>query len=330
MNTNIEYAWYKLINVKGLGAKSLLTIYHALAKNVVTVEEIFQLDKTHFYTIFSNFGKGKFARLKYENFHALDENKLHTTFEGLQNKNIKIIPVQDETYPKLIKKRLKVNSPPLLYCKGHLPLLNTKSISIVGSRSADEYTLLLTKNIAVSLAKEGYNIVSGYAKGVDTTAHLGALSVEGTTSVVLPLGIQNLSIKRDFRGFDWEANTLFVSQFLPHERWQARNAMARNKIVAALSNALIVITSGPERDEKGRRSGTFDAGKSALEMNMPVFVLSPTLFTTPPKGNQALIHLGGIEIKNGKELLDNLARLEVSKKETSSSPSKQQLSLEVG
>ena len=306
MNATADFSWYKLINIKGLGPKSLLLIYRALAQKSISIEDIFQLNERDFYSTFSEFGKGKFSRVKFENFHNLDEEKLYNSFEELQEKNVKIVPIQDEVYPKLIKQRLKVNSPPLLYCKGLLSLLNSKSISIVGSRSADDFTLMLTRSIASSLANEGYNIVSGYAKGVDTNAHLGALEADGTTSVVLPLGIKHLSIKKNFKEFNWEKNTLFISQFLPFEKWKARNAMARNKIVTALSDAVIVITSGLERDDKGRMSGTFDAGKSSLEMNIPVFVLSPTLFSDAPKGNEDLIRLGAIEIKSGEDILSHL------------------------
>lgn len=306
MNVSTDFSWYKLINIKGLGPKSMMLIYRALAHKNISVDDIFQLNETDFYSMFTDFGKGKFSRVRYENFHNLDEDKLHDTFEELKYKNIKIVPVQDESYPKSIKQKLKINSPAILYCKGNLSLLNSKSVSIVGSRNADDFTLMLTKNIASSLAKEGYNIVSGYAKGVDTNAHLGALEADGTTSVVLPLGINHLAVKRDFKAYNWEKNTLFISQFLPFEKWKARNAMARNKTVTALSEAIIIITSGPERDEKGRMSGTFDAGKSSLQMNTPVFVLSPTLFENPPQGNVDLIRLGATEIKSGEDILTHL------------------------
>ena len=307
---NKEFSWYKLVNIKGLGSKSLLVIYHAIAKNKVSIEDVFQLSKEDFYTIFPNFGMGKFSKVKYENFQNINEEKLFSSFEELVNKHIKIVPISEEIYPHLIKKRLKIDSPPLLYCKGAYKLLNTNSISIVGSRNANDSTLLLTKEIASTLSQNGYNIVSGYAKGVDTNAHLGALEIGGTTTVILPLGIKNLSIKRDFKGLNWEKNTLFISQFLPSDKWRARNAMARNKIVASMSDAVIVITSGPEKDEKGRMSGTFDAGKSSLEMGIPVFVLSPSLFENPPIGNQNLIRLGGIEIKNGADVLFSLLNLD--------------------
>lgn len=85
--------------------------------------------------------------------------------------------------------------------------------------------------------------------------------------------------------------------------------MQRNKIVTALSDAVIIICSGPERDESGRMSGTFDAGKSALEMKIPVFVLSPTLFSIPPKGNLDLIKLGAIEFNNEEDILSMLPNI---------------------
>jgi predicted Rossmann fold nucleotide-binding protein DprA/Smf involved in DNA uptake len=72
--------------------------------------------------------------------------------------------------------------------------------------------------------------------------------------------------------------------------------MSRNKLVCALSKAIIVIESGPEQDKDGKRSGTFDAGKTALEMKIPLFVLSPRSLKKPPPGNKQLIRLGGIEI----------------------------------
>ena len=306
MNLDNRFLWYKLTNVKGLGSKSLLMIYNKLARGTVSIQDIFRLSKEDFYSIFSDFGKGKFSKLKYENFHNLDEEKIFSIFEQLQEKEVEIIPIQYDSYPKIIKKRLKINSPTILYCKGNLSLLKFKSISIVGSRHIDEATLNLAKNISSNLAKNGYNIVSGYAKGVDTMAHLGALEVKKTTSIILPLGINNLSIKRDFRRLEWKSNSLFISNFPPNEKWRARNAMERNKIIAALSEAIVIITSGPERDEKGRMSGTFNTGKTSLEMNIPVYVLSPSLFDNPPKGNIDLITLGGIEVKTSEAILTHL------------------------
>lgn len=65
----------------------------------------------------------------------------------------------------------------------------------------------LTKRIANRIAGCGYNVSSGFAKGVDISAHIEALESNGTTTMVLPYGFNHLSIKKDI---DWERNTLFI------------------------------------------------------------------------------------------------------------------------
>jgi len=70
--------------------------------------------------------------------------------------------------------------------------------------------------------------------------------------------------------------------------------MIRNELVCVLSEALIVIESGPERDEEGRMSGTFNAAKIALEREIPLFVVDPSYFKKLPLGNEKLIK--GIQI----------------------------------
>ena len=72
--------------------------------------------------------------------------------------------------------------------------------------------------------------------------------------------------------------------------------MVRNKLVCALSKAVVVIESGPERDVHGKMSGTFNAAKTALDMNLPLFVLNPNCLDNPPEGNGALIALGGYSL----------------------------------
>ena len=107
---------------------------------------------------------------------------------------------------------------------------------------------------------------------------------------------------------------LLVSQFKPNEPWGAHNAMVRNKLVCALSKAVIVISSGPEKDQKGRMSGTFDAGKTALKLGIPLFVLSPNLLSTKPEGNAQLIKMGAKEITDCENIAE-LINSENQKKE---------------
>ena len=84
-----------------------------------------------------------------------------------------------------------------------------------------------------------------------------------------------------------------VSQFDPDTEWSAWNTLERNQLVCALSKAVVVIESGPERDTEGKMSGTFITAKAALDLNLPVFVVDPSNLNNAPKGNADLIALGG-------------------------------------
>lgn len=298
-----DYLWYKLFNTKGLGIKSLHKIYNVLTQQNMSVVDLFKLDSERFNSIFSSYNKGKFSSINYDNITSNDESKIYLNYQKIKENGFRIISLEHQEYPQNVKEKMQDDAPPILFCKGYIPLLNTLGISIVGSRDVDEFSVLLTKSIAGSLALKGYNVISGYAKGVDANAHLGALENEGTTTVILSYGINYLSIRKEFRQVDWERNTLFVTQFAPYEKFSGRNAMLRNKLVCSMSKAVVVISSGPEIDSNGKMSGTFDAGKTALLMKIPLFVLSPSLFEKVPQGNIDLINKGGIEIKNGNDII---------------------------
>lgn len=206
---------------------------------------------------------------------------------------------------------MDVDAPPVLYCKGHLPLLNQKSIAIVGARNVSNFEINIAKSIAQTFVKNGINVVSGYAEGVDKSAHIGALEANGTTTMVLCFGIMNTLDKNELKNFNLEKNALFISQFPPYQGCSKRNKIAgpqRNNVICAMSEAVVVIKSGPEIDVSGKKSGTFDAAKYALEKNIPLYVLSPKKFDSPPKGNIDLIQAGGIEFSDPMEILNELKK----------------------
>ena len=195
--------------------------------------------------------------------------------------------------------------PPPLFLKGQRKLLTSAGAAIVGSRNVSDTGISIARKLAGQLASAKLKIVSGYAKGVDSEAHLGALAAGGTTTMVLSCGIKKLYQKRAFKAFDWQRQVLVVSQFHPDARWSARTAIARNKLVCVLSKAVIVIESGPERDAHGKMSGTFNTAQTALRMGLPLFVLDPSCFDNPQKGNADLIKLGGkcLNPADGAEVL---------------------------
>ena len=219
---------------------------------------------------------------------AEDSDKAYTEYEQLKTQGVEFIYPRHPDFPPHL-----LEIAPMLFIKGQRKLLNSDGVAIVGSRNVSDTGIRAARKLAAELANAGLNVVSGYAKGVDAEAHLGALAAEGTTTMVLPYGIKELRQKSAFKAFDWQRDVLAVSQFDPDVKWLARNAMARNKLVSALSKVVVVIESGPERDAQGKMSGTFNTAQTALSMNLPLFVLDPECFDSPPKGNVDLIDLGG-------------------------------------
>ncbi len=198
-------------------------------------------------------------------------------------------------FPRRVRDRKeKLLLPAILYASGNLALLEKPGVSIVGRRDAGREALAAAEKLASRLAAEGINVTSGYAAGIDSAAHIGALRNKGTTTLVLAEGLDHFKLKPEFKGLLSDENALVISQFAPDAGWAAFQAMARNKLVAALSGALVVIVSGPEHDAAGRRSGTFDAGMAAITLSLPVFVAASSFFTDPAVGNQELIRKGGI------------------------------------
>lgn len=301
-----DYYWYKLYNIKGVGNKTLHLVYNKLIDNGLSISELFQKDSTGLVNFFNNI-KNNRIKIDTSNIYNLDDENDIINYNILRNNQIQIISLDNPKYPERLKQILKEESPAILFVKGYLNLLNSNSISIVGSRNIEDDNILeVVSGIAYILGQNGWNIVSGFAKGVDTKAHVGALEGGGTTSIVLSYGLNNLSIKKEFNNLDWKRNSLFISQFAPNEKFSGYNAMKRNKLVCSFSQAVIVISSGPEKDKEGKMSGTFDAGKTTLKYGLPLFVLSPDCFNTDVKGNEELIKMGGIEVKNEDDILAKL------------------------
>ena len=107
--------------------------------------------------------------------YELYESKAINTINWCEQNSISILSIFDENYPK--KLSMLKNPPCLLFCSGNVSLLNMeKSIAIIGSRNISNYGKIITEKTTSYFAKNGANIVSGLAKGVDTHAHQSALN----------------------------------------------------------------------------------------------------------------------------------------------------------
>jgi DNA processing protein len=206
------------------------------------------------------------------------------------------LKITDNLYPKSLKNGLGKYAPKDLYYMGNIELLKNNGIGFCGSRDVSEDGVEASKQCSLELIRSHHNIISGYARGVDRTVHLEALENSGNTIIVLPEGIERFRIHSIFKNcWDWD-RVLVISEFNPSDGWTVYNAMKRNKTIVALSNAMLVI----EAKEKG---GTFEAGKAALRLKKPLFVVEYANKTEYNEGNRFLLNKGATTLKKSRKTL---------------------------
>lgn len=298
---NVAEAWYALAHLRGIGPKTLHALREALgSEHSEMVVEVAAGDLRRV----SGMRKANLERLV-EAFRQ-PVTELDPSYEVLVNSGVEIIHLGHDLYPPNLVDGLGREAPPILYCSGYLPLLVARSVAIVGARHATPDALGYAAQLAAEFSGLGLNVVSGFATGIDASAHSSALAADGTTTFVLSSGLCDSSVRRGLSELGESRSSLALSQFEPNEPWRARNAMARNKTVCALADAVVVIQSGVERDATGKLSGSFDAAKAALSMRLPLFVVAPDAFESIPAGNQRLLELGANAIdprSNGAALV---------------------------
>lgn len=197
-----------------------------------------------------------------------------------------VISRADARYPKRIKSRLKEDAPPLLYGCGEIALLEKGGLAVVGSRHVDDELISFTENVGRLTAKAHRPIVSGGAKGIDRAAMHGALLEGGGVAGVLADSLERAALARDNREPLMEGRLVLVSPYDPAAGFNVGHAMQRNKVIYALADAGLVVTSDFEK------GGTWTGAIEQLERLhfVPVFVRNGA---KAGRGNSALIHHGG-------------------------------------
>ncbi len=183
----------------------------------------------------------------------------------LQDEGVVVLVAGARDYPGQLSASLAISAPPVLFALGDLTLLSAPGVGFCGARDASPRALAAVEECARDLARQRINVVSGYAHGVDITAHQAALEADGITTVVLAEGIRKFKLKREIAKHGM-SNVLVLSQFPPDASWNAGNAMSRNWTICSVTDAMVVVESRLE-------GGTFAAGKAALELGRPLYVI---------------------------------------------------------
>lgn len=232
------------------------------------------------------------------------------------------VELEDAQYPKRVKKIMGKKAPKYLYMLGNVDILNMPGLGFCGSRKVSSKGLETTKDCAEQAKSNNVSVVSGNAAGVDFEAHFTCLKTGGKTILVLPEGINYFRVKKAFAPvWDWD-RVLVISQFEPDEPWKSFRAMTRNRLIIALSRAMIVL-------EAGEIGGTLHAGKETLKIGLPLFVVQYQDMSVDARGNQILHEMGAQKLaKNQKTGRANLIKVfEQMKEDTIMRPLPQQNAL---
>lgn len=208
------------------------------------------------------------------------------------------IAAQSFNYPKKLQQLKKY--PENIYVKGDLkPLLQQKSIAIIGSRTMSQYGKDVLYDLIPQFVNAGFVIVSGLAAGIDSTAQELALKSNGKTIGILGHGFNYLKRSNCYTLSKKMLNSgsgAVISPFENNVYPQKYTFVNRNHLIAALSDVVLVV-------EASKRSGTYHTVEAALELGKEVYAVPGSIFSYNSIGTNYLIKCGANLIQSIDDVL---------------------------
>ncbi len=212
---------------------------------------------------------------------------------------IKVLASSSPQYPEPL--RNIPGHPPLLYMSGDILEEDKYAIGIVGTRTPTHYGRLHAENLAAGLAKKGFTIVSGLARGIDSAAHKGALKAGGRSIGVMGSGLdvpyppENHALMQELA-----SSGAVLSEFPPGTGPNRENFPRRNRIISALSLGVLVV-------EAGKGSGSLITAGYALEQGKEVFAVPGNISSSVSSGTNELIKSGAKVVTGIDDIIEELA-----------------------
>ncbi|MBE7028199.1 MAG: DNA-protecting protein DprA [Ruminococcaceae bacterium] len=249
----------------------------SLLEKFDSIEDIYRAKKTDFINIPKIFDKDA---------EILSDKSLKRAEEVIdecRSKGIRILTMDSPYYPENLR---HIFDPPyVLYvrCKEKLNLNESLCITVVGTRRPTNYGILVTGELSEELAREGFTIVSGMARGIDSIALSAALSANARVVAVLGCGVDVVYPIENKNLYDAIIeNGIVLSEFPPKTPPLKENFPQRNRIMSALSRATLV-TEAPAR------SGALITASYAFEQNREVYAVPGNITSKSSKGCNILI-----------------------------------------
>lgn len=224
-----------------------------------------------------------------------------TEWETLQRKGVKLLALNDPEYPSNLS---AIPDPPaVLFVRGELQPRDLVAVAVVGSRAASPMGMIFTEKLSGELALNGVTIVSGFAVGIDSAAHRGALKAGGRTIAVLGCGL-DIDYPYGQGGLRDEiaAAGALVSEFPLGTPPVAGHFPQRNRIISGLSLGVVVV-------EAAHRSGSLITARLALEQGREVFAVPGMAHHYRSVGPHRLLREGAKLVEGAEDVLEELRPL---------------------
>lgn len=269
-----------------------------LLKKYKTPETIWKLDR-------DELEKNKIKKEHIEEILNKDYRRDLDKYLNYMNKHeIKIITFNDDNYPKQLKNIY--SSPVVLYIKGNKEILCNLSLAIVGCRNCSLYGKKIARAFAEGISKCNINIVSGLARGIDTSAHMGALDAKGKTIAVVGTGLDTVypAENKYLQERIIAEGGAIVSEFIIGTKIDKMNFPKRNRIISGLSDGVLVV-------EAKKRSGAFITVDYALEEGKTVYVIPGNIDSQNSYGTNDLAKQGAKIVTDIGDILEDFVEKKI-------------------
>jgi len=211
----------------------------------------------------------------------------------------KIIALSDPEYPPRLK---EIYDPPgILFVKGSVEVLSQPGIAMVGTRHPTPYGTGMAERLSTDLAARGLVIISGLARGVDTSSHRGAVAAKGKTVAVLGTGIDVMYPKENTRLTEQilALGGALITEFPVGTSPAPQNFPIRNRIISGMSAGVLVV-------EAAEYSGTRITSRLALEQNRDVYAVPGNVTNKNSWGPNTLIKQGAKLVATWEDVWEEL------------------------
>lgn len=228
--------------------------------------------------------------------HARREMDPAQELERIRRAGFTVLCWQSQPYPRRLREL--EDAPPVLYCWGEWQPQDDYAAAVVGTRRASSYGETVARKVAAFLAANGVTVVSGLARGVDGVAHRSALEAGGRTIAVLGSGLDRIYPPEHAGLAERIARQgVVISEYPLGTQPEGRNFPPRNRIIAGLSLAVVIV-------EAGRSSGALITADFAVEQGREVFAVPGSILRRGSEGPHRLIQSGARLLHSPEEVLE--------------------------